>query len=78
MNAVTGIVSTHAHIIWPTTPHFTALSRFVAPTPMIDAEMTCVVERGMPRWLAIWMIAAAVVADVAVASDHRPVLVRFE
>ena len=31
-----------------TTPHFTALKRFVAPTPMIEVEMTCVVETGTP------------------------------
>ena len=35
----------------PTTVHFTALSRLVAPTPMIAEEMTWVVETGMPaRW----------------------------
>ena len=33
----------------PTTLHLTALSRWVAPTPMIEAEMTCVVESGMPK-----------------------------
>ena len=33
-----------------TTPHLTALSRLVAPTPMIEVEMTWVVETGMPPW----------------------------
>ena len=32
----TGSVKNHAKTIRPTTPHFTALKRLVAPTPMIE------------------------------------------
>lgn len=31
-----------------TTVHFTPLKRFMAPTPMMEVEMTRVVESGMP------------------------------
>jgi len=32
------------------TPHLTALRRFVAPTPMIEPVMVCVVDTGIPIW----------------------------
>ena len=33
-------------------PHLTALNRLVAPTPMIEVEMTWVVDKGIPQWVA--------------------------
>src|SRR3954454_20759531 len=41
------------------TPQRTAETRFDAPTPMMLAEMTCVVLTGACRWLAVRMTAAA-------------------
>ena len=38
--AVIGIVKTHAQMIRFTMPHLTALSRLVAPTPMIELATT--------------------------------------
>src|SRR6185436_17496348 len=46
ISAVMGIVSTHAVTIRRVTPHDTAESRVVAPAPMIDAVMQCVVDTG--------------------------------
>lgn len=45
---VAGNVNTHAQTMRSTTVHFTPLKRFAAPTPMIEVEMTWVVESGMP------------------------------
>ena len=45
---VTGSVKIHAQMMRSTTSHFTPLKRFIAPTPMIEVEMTCVVESGIP------------------------------
>src|ERR1019366_3891060 len=47
--AETGSVRIHAQRILSTTPHFTALRRFDAPTPMIEVDITWVVETGTPR-----------------------------
>ena len=47
--AVIGSVRTQAQIMRPAIPHFTAVRRLLAPTPMIEPEMTCVVERGIPQ-----------------------------
>ena len=66
-----GIVSVHAQSMFPTMPHLTALSRLVAPTPITEAEMTCVVESGMPQWLATWITLAAVVW-IAIRIFSRP------
>ena len=41
-----GIVSTQAHTIRPATPHLTADSRRVAPTPTMAPVIVCVVETG--------------------------------
>jgi len=46
--ALTGIVSTQAHNKLVVTPHLTALKRLVAPTPIIDPVMVCVVDTGIP------------------------------
>ena len=48
MNAETGMVKIHAHIIFRAIYHLTAVVRFVRPTPTIDPAMTWVVETGMP------------------------------
>src|SRR6185436_9812690 len=56
-----GRVRTHAVTILPTTLHLTALSRLVAPTPMMAVVMVWVVEIGIPKTLATVMTLAAVV-----------------
>ncbi len=43
-----GIVSTHAHTIWPATPQRTADSRRVDPTPTIAPVIAWVVLTGTP------------------------------
>ena len=40
---LTGMVNTQAHNKLVVTPHLTALNLFVAPTPMMDPVMVCVV-----------------------------------
>ena len=47
IKAEIGIVSIHAHKRLMVTPHRTALNLFVAPTPMIDPVIVCVVETGI-------------------------------
>ena len=49
IKAVQGIVSTHAQIILPATPHLTALMRFNEPIPTIEPVIVCVVLTGMPK-----------------------------
>ena len=46
-NALTGIVSTHAAIKFFITPHLTAERRLVAPTPITEPAMVCVVLTGI-------------------------------
>ena len=48
ISAAIGIVSTQAQTIRPATPHFTAESRWVEPTPTIAPVIVCVVLTGMP------------------------------
>ena len=58
------MVRTQAQTMRPATPHFTAESRRVAPTPMIAPVMVWVVETGMPARVApISVIAPAVSAQ---------------
>jgi len=45
----------------PATPQRTAEKRRVAPTPMIEDEMTCVVDTGSPYWALPSMTALATV-----------------
>ena len=52
MNALQGMVSTHAHTMRPATPQRTAENLRVAPTPMIAPVMVCVVDTGMPSAVA--------------------------
>ena len=47
--ALTGMVNIHAQSKFMVTPHRTAESRLVAPTPMIEPVMVWVVETGMPN-----------------------------
>ena len=49
MIAVMGIVSIHAPTIFRATPHLTADSLSVAPTPIIDEDITGVVLTGIPN-----------------------------
>src|SRR4051795_5010548 len=62
MNAP-GIVSTHAHITRLATPHRTALSRWVVPTPTIAPLIVCVVDTGTPPKVARPREIAADVSD---------------
>jgi hypothetical protein len=48
-----GMVRIQAQTIRPATPHRTAESRFVEPTPMIDPVMVCVVLTGTPSSVAL-------------------------
>jgi hypothetical protein len=52
MAAARGMVSTQAQTMRPATPHFTADSRRVAPTPTIAPVMVWVVDTGMPARVA--------------------------
>src|SRR5256885_17193239 len=47
--AESGMVRTQAHTMRPATPHFTAETRRVAPTPMIAPVMGWGGDTGMPR-----------------------------
>src|ERR1700742_2406255 len=62
MPAVMGIVNTHAQTMRSTTVHLMALKRFAEPTPMMDAEILCVVETGIPRYDAMAMTVAELVS----------------
>ena len=44
------MVNTQAHSMLIVTPHLTAQSRLVAPTPLIDPVIVCVVLTGIPRF----------------------------
>jgi len=48
ISADAGMVTTHAHTIRRATPHRTAESRWVAPTPTMAPVMVCVVLTGIP------------------------------
>jgi hypothetical protein len=47
------MVSTQAQTIWPATPHRTAYSRFVEPTPTIAPVIVCVVLMPVPIAVAV-------------------------
>jgi hypothetical protein len=47
IKALTGMVNTHAHNRFTVTPHLTADKRLVAPTPMIEPVIVCVVLTGI-------------------------------
>ena len=64
INADMGMVNTQAQMIFPATPHRTAVSRFVAPTPIMAPVIVWVVLTGMPAAVApIMEMAAAVSAQ---------------
>jgi hypothetical protein len=46
-DAEIGMVIIQAHKRFTVTPHLTALNRLVAPTPIIDPVMVCVVDTGI-------------------------------
>ena len=52
MAAAAGRVITQATTMSPATPQRTALRRFVAPTPMMEVVIVCVVETGAPKPMA--------------------------
>src|SRR6266850_4831480 len=56
------MVNIQAQTMRSTTVHLMALSRRAAPTPMIAAEILCVVETGMPRWVAARITVAELVS----------------
>ena len=47
---LTGIVNIQAQSKFTVTPHLTADNRLVAPTPIMDPVMVCVVDTGIPIW----------------------------
>lgn len=51
MTAEIGIVMTHVVTILRAIPHLTPLTRCAVPTPMMDEEITCVVETG--KWIKV-------------------------
>ena len=53
MTADAGIVSSHAHTIWPATPQRTADSRRVEPTPTMAPVIVCVVLMPTPSSVAM-------------------------
>ena len=61
------MVMNHPATMFPATPHRTAETRFVAPTPMIAEVMTCVVEIG-----ALNMKDAVYITEAAVVSAAKP------
>ena len=56
-----GIVKIHAARMLPATPHRTAVQPRVAPAPITEPEITCVVETGYPRWAVVQRIDAQAV-----------------
>ena len=52
------MVTTQATNIVLTKDQFALVSFFAVPTPTILEEITCVVETGIPKLLAIWIINA--------------------
>src|SRR6266850_331335 len=60
--AAAGIVKIQAQSMRPATPHFTADSRRVAPTPTIAPVMVCVVETGVPVRVTYASVIAAPVS----------------
>lgn len=48
-NPETGMVNSQAQAIRSTTVQLSAPQRLAAPTPMIEDEMLCVVETGIPK-----------------------------
>ena len=66
--ALTGIVSIHAHSRLMVTPHRTAESLLVAPTPMMEPAMVWVVLTGMPSFSVINNVIAPAVSALTPSS----------
>ena len=62
INPDAGIVKTHAQMIFLAIPQRTAVSLFVAPTPIIAPVIVWVVLTGMPPMDALIMEMAAAVS----------------
>src|SRR5881392_2745344 len=60
-----GIVRIHAHTTRPATPHRTAESRWVEPTPTMAPVIVCVVDTGIPCAAVKNSVAAAAVSALA-------------
>src|SRR5215831_4998696 len=74
--AAMGMVNTQAQTILPATRHLTADRRVVEPTPAIAPVIVCVVDTGMPKY-----VAPNNVIDPAVSAQNPPTglsLVIFE
>ncbi len=61
-NALTGIVKIHAHKRFTVIPHLTADSRLVAPTPMIEPAIVCVLLTGIFKASVINKVTAPAVS----------------
>src|SRR5947209_10959570 len=71
MIAAAGNVSIHGMMMLPATPHRTADSRLVAPTPMIAEVIVCVVEIGQPSWDVTNRTVLAVVSAAKPSGGRR-------
>src|SRR5881227_1456303 len=71
MSPAMGIVSTQAHTICPATPHRTADTRRVAPTPTIAPVIACVVLTPTPRYVAVKTAIAAPVSAANPPTGER-------
>ena len=60
--AAIGMVRIHAQTMRPATPHLTAEKRFADPTPTIEPVMVCVVDTGIPKYVAPNSVAAPAVS----------------
>jgi len=56
------MVRTHAQRRLTVTPHRTADTRLVSPTPIIDPVMVCVVDTGIPKWSVMNKVTAPAVS----------------
>ena len=68
INPLIGIVSIHAHNRLTVTPHLTADNLFVAPTPIIDPVMVCVVLTGTLKCSVINNVIAPAVSAATPSS----------
>ena len=66
--ALTGIVKTHAHSRLIVTPHLTADTLLVKPTPIIDPAIVCVVLTGILKWVVINNVIAPAVSAATPSS----------
>ncbi len=74
MEAEAGIVTTQATTMPRATPQRTAEVRRAAPTPTMAPLMTCVVETGIPRVVAVMSVSAAPVSAAQPCIGERRVI----